>query len=44
MTLHDISVCDVVLKWSPERKKMLYKSIIEVKIYKWPDLPYSFPP
>ena len=45
MSLHAISVFDKVYKWSPG--KMRLKSTIimcfkEVKIYKWPDLSYSF--
>ena len=47
MALHAISVFSKVWKWSPE-KKLCFKSIIKyfkrVKIDKWPDSPYSFPP
>ena len=46
MALHAISVFGKVQKWSPE--KVYFKSIIKcfkrVKIDKWPDSPYSFPP
>ena len=47
MALHAISVFDKVYKWSPEKKlhlKSTIKGFKRVKIDKWPDLPYSFPP
>ena len=46
MSLHAISVFDKVWKWNPEKMhlKSTSKCFKIAKIYKWPEIPYSFRP